>query len=300
MAPLRLSHPVHTLEGRQLLSSDVALTEETLDQIVLTNKTVPNQSFSILGHGSTKKDLLEFINEYPYNVIFSDTKRIPNLMAVMSSVCQVPAVLDSLDYFKRYDFYTYHHILVVFALTALLSGDLISSRQDMIVEAAAGPCHDLGKICVPLHILKKSSPLTREERDILEHHTVAGFVLLSYYLKDKENLAARVALNHHERIDGSGYPCGINTLDRLVEIVAVCDIFDALVSPRPYRSASYDNRTALEEITLLAEKGRISWEGVKALISRCRKGNSHHSQVTVSLEKRGTPPSRSVYGVIAE
>jgi HD-GYP domain-containing protein (c-di-GMP phosphodiesterase class II) len=169
----------------------------------------------------------------------------------------------------------------------------------MVRETAAGPCHDLGKICVPLHILKKTDPLTREERDILEHHAAAGFVLLCYYLKDKNDLAARVALNHHERRNGSGYPGGIKHIDRLVEIVAVCDIYDALVSQRPYRPISYDNRTALEEITLLAEKGEISWEGVKALISHNRRKKPHYSQVAVSIEKRGSPPLGSVYGVIA-
>ena len=298
MATFHLRHPVHTLNGRHLLSSGATLREETLDQLISSNKAAPDRSFSVLAHGSAKTDLLDFLHQPPYNAIFSGPDKIPDLMTVMAFVCHVPAVLESLDYFKKNDFYTYRHILIVFALTTLLSGDLISSQQDMIQETAAGPCHDLGKICVPLHILKKSDPLTREERDILEHHTAAGFVLLCYYLKDKNDLAARVALNHHERRDGSGYPGGIKLMDLLVEIVAVCDIYDALVSPRPYRLLSYDNRTALEEITLLAEKGKISWEGVKALISHNRRKKPHYSQVAVSIEKRGAPPLGSVYGVI--
>ncbi len=299
MAALHLRHPVHTLNGRQLLSSGVTLTEETLDRLILSNKTVPERSFSVLAHGSTQTDLLDFIRQPPYNAIFSEPERIPDLMTIMAFVCHGPPVLESLDYFKKNDFYTYRHILIVFALTTLLSCDLISSQQDMVQGTAAGPCHDLGKICVPLHILKKSSPLTSEERDILEHHTAAGFVLFCYYLKDKNNLVARVALNHHERRDGSGYPGGMKLIDRLVEIVAVCDIYDALVSQRPYRPVSYDNRTALEEITLLAEKGKISWEGVKALISHNRRKKPHYGQVAVSIEKRGSPPPGSVYGVIA-
>lgn len=299
MAVLHLRHPVHTLMGRQLLSPGTPLTEETLDQLILSNETVGGKAFSVLAHGSIRTDLLDFIHEPPYNAIFSDPEKIPHLMTIMAFVYQVPAVLDSLDYFKHNEFYTYRHILIVFALTTLLSGDLISSLQDMVKATSAGPCHDLGKICVPLHILKKSDPLTREERDILEHHTAAGFVLLSYYLKDKNDLGARVALNHHERRNGSGYPGGIKLMDRLVELVVICDIYDALVSERPYRSVSYDNRTALEEITLLAEKGEISWEGVKALISHNRRKKPHYSQVAVSTEKRGTSPSESVYGVIA-
>ena len=60
-------------------------------------------------------------------------------------------------------------------------------------------------------------------------------------------MAARVARDHHEFRDGSGYMRGVKLNDPMVEIVAVCDIYDGLLSPRPYRTAAYDNRTALEE-----------------------------------------------------
>ncbi len=135
---------------------------------------------------------------------------------------------------------------------------------------------------------------------MLEHHAAAGYILLCYHLKDKNNLVARVALNHHERRNGAGYPEGIKQTDRLIEIVAVCDIYDALVSRRPYRAAPYDNRTALEEITLLAEKGEISWEALNALISHNRRKKPHYSRVIAFMEKRGVPPPKNVYGVTVE
>lgn len=299
MPAVHLRHPVHTLDGRLLLPAGATLTEETLEQLILSKKREPDRLFPVLGHGAIKTDLQDFIQQEPYRKIFSEPNNIRELMAIMGQVCHTPAFLDSLDYFKKNDFYTYRHILIVFALTTLLSGILLSSQEDRFHAIEAGPCHDLGKICVPLHILKKSEALTRKERDILEHHAPAGFVLLSYYRKDKNDLGARVALNHHERRNGSGYPCGMKLMDPLVEVVAVCDIYDALISPRPYRPVCYDNRTALEEITLMAEKGEIGWEGVKALISLHRRKKIHYSQVAVSGEKRGSSPSGSVYGVIA-
>jgi hypothetical protein len=122
MASLNLCHPVHTLNGRHLLSSGAALTEEVLDQIIFSNKTVSEQSFPVLDHGSVKKDLLEFLHHPPYDAIFSDPEKIPDLMTVMTFVNHTSAVLDSLDYFKQNDFYTYRHILIVFALTTLLAG----------------------------------------------------------------------------------------------------------------------------------------------------------------------------------
>jgi HD-GYP domain-containing protein (c-di-GMP phosphodiesterase class II) len=125
-------------------------------------------------------------------------------------------------------------------------------------------------------------------------------VLLSYYYKDLQNLACEVALDHHERRDGSGYPQGILLKDPIVEIIAVSDIYDALIRPRPYRSTAYDNRAALEEITGMAEKNKIGWDVVKALIARNRKSKPHYREITISAEKRGTPPPYNVHGVITE
>ncbi|MFV9644690.1 MAG: HD-GYP domain-containing protein, partial [Desulfobacterales bacterium] len=150
-----------------------------------------------------------------------------------------------------------------------------------------------------VEILRKSDPLTRTERGVLEHHTVAGYVLLTYYLRGTQRFSAKIARDHHERRDGSGYPRGIALADRMVEIVAVTDVYDALISKRPYRSVAYDNRTALEEITTLAERNQIGWDMVKALVARNRKDKPHYSTILLSAEKRGTPPPRNVYGVIA-
>jgi HD-GYP domain-containing protein (c-di-GMP phosphodiesterase class II) len=166
--------------------------------------------------------------------------------------------------------------------------------------SATGPTHDTGKISVPLHILKKTTPLTKRERGFLEHHAAAGYVLLSYYYKDTQLLACKVALDHHERRNRSGYPRGILLQNPMIEIIAACDVYDALIKPRPYRSGAYDNRTALEEITEMAKQNKIGWDVVKALIALNRKSNPHYKQITISAEKRGTPPSHNVYGMIEE
>ena len=123
-------------------------------------------------------------------------------------------------------------------------------------------------------------------------------MLLSYFLKDSRSFAARVAKEHHERRDGSGYPFGISLKDRMVEIIAVCDIYDALLSPRPYRPISYDNRTALEEITEMAQGGKLSLDVVKVLVSHNRKDKPHFRECRLSTEKRGTAPAENLYGNI--
>jgi HD-GYP domain-containing protein (c-di-GMP phosphodiesterase class II) len=86
----------------------------------------------------------------------------------------------------------------------------------------------------------------------------------------------------------------------MVEIVAICDIYDALTSRRPYRPVSFDNRTALEEITKMAEKNEVSWEVVQALVAHNRKGKPHFTECSISLDKRGVTPPNNLYGIRAD
>ncbi len=297
---MKLSYPVHDIDNRLLLPAGTELSEDVLEDLISSNHATSFQTLPLLEHGSVRKDIVRFLGQPPYQLIFPEKEDVDKLLKQMEKVQFVLPFLRSLDYFKQNDFTTYSHLLNVFALSTLLAGDLIPDYDERIREAAAGPAHDFGKITVPLKILKKTSPLTRAERDILDHHTLAGYVLLSYYKKDPHSLSGRVARDHHERRDGSGYPRGIELDDRMVEIVAVSDVYDALVSLRPYRPISYDKRSALEEIVGLAEQNKISWDVVKALVAHSRSDKPYYQEVEIPLEKRGAPPPGNVYGIIAE
>lgn len=300
MSVLTLHHSVYSLENQQLLPANTIIYEETLDALISSSKTTFYQNYSLLKHGTVKEDLYKLLSSPPYKLIFADRKRITNIFNIMESVNYVLPVLQSLDYFKIHDFYTYRHILMVFALSTLLTEDLVSNYHERIKAAMAGPFHDIGKICVPLHILTKSDPLTQTELSALRHHSAAGYILLCYYLRGTQNISAIVARDHHERRDGSGYPQGIPLNNLITEIVTVSDIYDALISTRSYRRIAYDNRTALEEITEMAKSNKIGWEVVKALVSHNRKENPQYSDCIVSTDKRGTPPPDNVYGVIMD
>ena len=295
----KLDCPVHTLDSRLLLPAGKELTSEALDELIATNKGTPYQVLSFLEYGTVYQDILRLIQKPPYCVIFDELKS-KIVLNIMKKISFIPPILESLDYFKESDFYTYRHTLMVFAISTIIARDLLEKSEDWIMEAMAETIHDYGKICIPLQILNKSDPLTRTDRSILEHHALAGFVLLSYFLQDPRSFAGRVAKEHHERRDGSGYPLGISLRDRMVEIIATCDVYDALHSPRPYRTTPYDNRTALEEITEMAQGGKLSWDVVKTLVSHSRKDRPHFRECRVSTEKRGIPPADNLYGVIAD
>ena len=158
-------------------------------------------------------------------------------------------------------------------------------------ETAAGPLHKFGKICIPLPVLVKRSALTRAERRALEQHTVAGHVLLCHYTGDPEEFTARVARDHHERRDRSGYPRAVELADPLVEIVAVCDVYDALVSPRPYRAVCLRHRTALEELTAMAEGGHRLGGGAAARVAQPPGAPRAGAHGGLAQEAREPPPA---------
>ncbi len=144
-------------------------------------------------------------------------------------------------------------------------------------------------------VLKKSTPLSEQERQQLSHHVAAGCVLLSYYLQDPGHPAAITARDHHERRDGSGYPRGIQLENKLVEIVGVSDVFDALITRCPNRAQSYELRTALETLSQQADRGELSKDIVPALIRLNRKDPLSLDDCRFSKELRGTLPAGNQY-----
>jgi len=299
MPGISLQNPIITLDGQVLFPAGSLINEESLQSRIGSMGKQVLDSCSLLGSGPFEADILSFLTPEPYSHIFSSPARIQVVLDELEKVSLPVPVTEALLYFRKNDYYTYRHFLQVFALSTLVARDLAIDEQSYRQLAATGPTHDIGKICVPISILQKQTPLTREEKALLNEHSTMGYVLMRYYSGNTEGLSSKVALEHHERRDGSGSPRGIDLRDVMVEIIAVCDIYDALISPRPYRKSSYDNRTALEELCRMAEEGKIGWDAVKVLIAYNRRSQPHYSEVSVSDEKRGVPPSGNHYGVFA-
>jgi diguanylate cyclase (GGDEF)-like protein/PAS domain S-box-containing protein len=131
------------------------------------------------------------------------------------------------------------HVARMAAITALLGTKLGIDEDRILLLRAAAPMHDVGKIATPDAILQKAGPLTGAERKVMERHTVVGHQILADSKSELLQIAAMIALTHHERWDGYGYPQGLRGEDIPTEgrIVAVADVFDALISDRCYRSA---------------------------------------------------------------
>lgn len=177
----------------------------------------------------------------------------PLVEEISNSVMRNPGALISLARLKIADDYTYMHSVAVCALMIALSRQLGLDEQQTRDAGMAGLLHDLGKAMIPMEILNKPGKLTDEEFALVKTHPEEGYRLL---LEGKgiSEIAKDVCLHHHEKIDGSGYPKGLNgeSMSLYAKMGAVCDVYDAVTSNRPYK-AGWD---PAESIKRMAE-----WKG---------------------------------------
>jgi putative two-component system response regulator len=130
----------------------------------------------------------------------------------------------------------------------------LSERQIIEIHHAT-PLHDVGKIGIPVEVLNKPGRLTREEMELVKSHTVVGHRILEGSDLPLIQCAAKIALSHHESWDGSGYPNGLigRQIPLDARIVAVADVYDALMSQRSYKPA-WEEEVVLDEMRSLRER----------------------------------------------
>lgn len=150
---------------------------------------------------------------------------------------------------------TFQHTQRVARTACLLGRELGLSEAENLLMRQAASLHDIGKLAVPDAILLKPGRLTAEEFTQMKEHAAIGAAMLQGSHSEALSLAGEIALTHHEKWDGSGYPYGIaeHEIPLSGRIVAVADVFDSLTHARPYKSA-WDLSDSVAEIRALSGK----------------------------------------------
>lgn len=178
-------------------------------------------------------------------MLWYSTKPVFHLISSM--IRKLQSVVEKVE---EKDNYTYQHSGRVqkFCLQLAIMFKLSKDRLEDLYFAAA--FHDVGKINIPEEILNKPGRLTEEEFEIIKRHSYDGYVMVKdlYFTN-----ISMIILQHHERLDGSGYPYGLKEEEIMLEakIIGIVDTFDAMTSDRPYRKG-LDATIAMEELKRLS------------------------------------------------
>lgn len=179
------------------------------------------------------------------NKVFNDTKIGKKIIVtevskelddVIDEIIKNNNILGRIRQLEKWDDYTFRHSLNVCMLSTMIGKWLSYSQVEVKQLSLAGLFHDIGKLKISNDIINKPEALTEEEFEIIKKHPIYGYNILSDTIGISKNVTLG-ALQHHERIDGRGYPYGLkdDKIHEFARIIAICDIYDAMTSERVYK-----------------------------------------------------------------
>lgn len=176
----------------------------------------------------------------------SETRNITN--DLMKAITDNDAIAVDISALKISDEYTFKHSVDVATMSMIVAKRYGFTREQVYEIGIAGLLHDIGKSQIPNEVLNKAGKLTDEEFALMKQHTLLGYKILT----DKKDLSEDIkmgVLQHHEKTNGKGYPMGIeeDKINIFARIISVVDIYDALVTERPYKKP-FSPRDAVEMI----------------------------------------------------
>ncbi|MGG6448273.1 HD-GYP domain-containing protein [Pseudobacillus badius] len=185
----------------------------------------------------------------------------------------------------------FHHSVNVMMFSLMIGKRLKLNHQQMMNLGAAALFHDVGKLDIEDCILYKPGRLSDDEYRIIKMHSELGYNRLMALKDEKKNILSTVALQHHERNDGSGYPQVLKTnkIHPLSKIVAIVDVYDALTEERVYRKRSF---TSEEAMSILRKGSGIQFESdylaafSQALRSNIVKTNPYGALLEAARKRR--------------
>jgi putative nucleotidyltransferase with HDIG domain len=190
-----------------------------------------------------KRILRQTINDFENKTVVDLSDMSDTIHNIIDDILSKEDMLVSLNDISACDEYTFSHSVSTTVYSLLIARQLGYNKSMMEKLAAGALFHDIGKILLDKKILNKEGNLLPDETEYIKQHTTLGYETLKKCVSLTE-LSRIVALYHHERMDGSGYPTGIKAgeLHEIVRIVAVADTYDALISERCYHEKWSSNQ----------------------------------------------------------
>jgi HD-GYP domain-containing protein (c-di-GMP phosphodiesterase class II) len=241
----KLKRDIHGSSGLVIVSAGTILTQEHLAFIKQHNIAPNTIKLDLIYEAvpsspqATIQPIVDQTKEWFQSI--KTTNIVPvreikqEILPAIQQLVETSRLFDLLEAVKAKDDYTYQHNIGVGVLTSLIGKWLELPKEEHDLLTLAATLHDVGKVKIPDEVLLKPGKLTNEEYQLVQKHTEYGYELLNNTVGLNKRVAL-VAMQHHEREDGQGYPLALKSMqiDPMSKIVAVADIFHAMSSKRPY------------------------------------------------------------------
>lgn len=248
----RISNTLYVQESDCTLVSDIVYFSDTFElylrgqdkDYISYSEMLVDDFFAM--HGEFRQEIVEAMKRLAQDDVFWLRLESSNMHKVLQRISPLRDSYVTLEDLKDiclilarivdiHSSFTVTHSTSVSRVAAKIASLMAYSEEQQQKIGIAGYLHDIGKVYIPSEVLNKEGQLTRKERALMKKHSYKTLEMLSHIKSLKE--ITPWAANHHERLDGSGYPFGLHAddLDETSRIIAVADVFTALTEDRPYR-----------------------------------------------------------------
>lgn len=219
-----------------------------VDEVYIKEEEIPIEKYNeplIEKYINIEKKLDNIFNEIKYGKALEAQGLVDEMKSFIHEVTKERDILTQMRLLKKRDDYTFNHSLGVSTLAASMGKWLNYSENEIEELAIAGLFHDIGKLKISEEIINKPCDLTKGEFEVIKKHSKYSGEMLQESGEFKEDIILGV-LQHHEKIDGSGYPEGIkgDKIHKYAKIISICDIYHALTSRRIYKDKENPLRVA--------------------------------------------------------
>ncbi|OPY58949.1 MAG: Cyclic di-GMP phosphodiesterase response regulator RpfG [Pelotomaculum sp. PtaU1.Bin035] len=283
---MRVGHPIYNSNGETLLNKNVIIKKKYIDSLLklgipaiyIMDESLPDYYVDDVIDERTRIQTIQLTKKILCN---PDIAKSPlnkallmeaqmNIINIIDQLLENPNLMVNMVDIRSFDDYLFNHSVNVCVLS-LITGISLGYNKPVLINLGMGALmHDIGKTLIPAQLLNKPGQLTADEFNVIKLHSEYGHTILSNNEPYINKISALIALQHHERFNGDGYPQGLkgekkSQLHVFSQIAGIADVYDAMTADRVYRKAQPPN----EAYEMLAGSGDylFDYELVLAFLS---------------------------------
>lgn len=293
---MNLKEDLYDIYKNKIASKNDKINKELVQKVTQLGKFHIGRLIPIT-QTSLFKDTDLIFGDKRYGIIFEKKEIRKRILNILVQLKLEEPIVDELLYMLKHYQDTYKHVFFLSTIVVDMITAEAHPKYNPLLAAYLSLTHDIGKNRIPQNILDKKTHLTHDEYDTIKTHPTLGYLLLNYYCGWEGNKYCNTAYEHHEKLDGSGYPRGIKKIDPYAKLIAPIDILDALISDRPYREKPYSIREAIDFLIDGVKENQLDKNCVYSLVNCLRKDRIFPVEhLHLSKSSRSRPLIKSVYG----